>query len=79
MKGAILAIVASAFIFWKTVIYMWYDLQYLSEAAKAFAPEAIALYYIPNAFWIACPLWSIISIGGNIGKKVFANLAPKKD
>ena len=25
LRGAILAIMASAFVFWKTVLYMWYD------------------------------------------------------
>jgi len=30
LAGSILAILASAFVLWKTVIYVWYDWQYMS-------------------------------------------------
>ena len=31
LTGSIVVIIASAFIFWKTVLYMWYDRAHLSE------------------------------------------------
>lgn len=78
LTGAILAILGSAFVFWKTVIYCLYDVQYLNEAARTFQPDAIALYYIPNGFWIVCPIWAIISISARIGKDVLAEKAKAK-
>lgn len=72
--GAILAILASAFVFWKTVIYIWYDVDFMSEATKTFAPDALLLYYLPNSFWIFCPIWSIFSIAGKIGGDIFSRL-----
>jgi hypothetical protein len=72
LKGAIWIIAASAFVFWKTIIYFWYDIQYMSAPTKWFAPDAIAFYYVPNSFWILCPLWTILSIGKRIGRDVLA-------
>ena len=34
--GALLAVVTSAFTFWKTVIYVWYADAYLTPEAHAF-------------------------------------------
>lgn len=71
LKAAVLMILSSAFVFWKTVIYIIYDIEFMSEATKTFQLDAILLYYIPNGFWIFCPLWSIISISKRISKDVF--------
>ena len=78
LKGAILMIMSSAFVFWKTVIYIWYDIPYMSDAVRNFAPDGILLYYIPNGFWIVCPLWAIYSISQRIGRDVFAKLDAKE-
>lgn len=78
MVGSLLAILASAFVLWKTVLYIWYDWQYMSEAAREFHPDGIAFYWLPNSFWIVCPLWSILSIGRQIGKAVLKAEAPEK-
>ena len=71
IKGAMICLVASVFIFWKTVIYMWYDVAYLSEEALNFSPDSLLLYYLPNSLWILFPIWSIGSIGGRLGKQIF--------
>jgi hypothetical protein len=36
LKGALLIVIASAFVFWKTVIYIIYDIEYMSESTKHF-------------------------------------------
>jgi|JI6StandDraft_1071083.scaffolds.fasta_scaffold427415_1 hypothetical protein len=40
--------------------------------------DAICLYYIPNGFWILCPIWTIISVAKRIGKDVLAAGEGKK-
>jgi hypothetical protein len=32
--GALLCLIVSAFVFWKTIIFVWYDNDYLSVDAK---------------------------------------------
>ncbi len=36
--GAILCLIVSAFVFWKTVIFVWYDHDWLTVDAKNFVP-----------------------------------------
>jgi hypothetical protein len=76
--GSILAILASAFVLWKTVIYIWYDWQYMTESTQQFQSDALLCYWLPNSFWIVCPLWSIVSIGGKIGAVVMKGVDGKK-
>lgn len=78
LRGAILMILASAFVLWKTVIYIIYDIEFMSEAARTFQLDAILLYYIPNGFWIVCPLWSIISISSRIGREALGTSTKSK-
>jgi len=67
IKGALLAIVVSAFVFWKTVIYVWYDYTFLTVPALNFSPESIVFYYFPNSFWLVCPIWVILGVSGRLG------------
>lgn len=66
IKGALLVIIASAFVFWKTVIYIWYDHSFLSPAAQSFSFESLYIFYLPTSFWIIGPLWTIFSVSGNL-------------
>lgn len=64
--GAFFAIIANAFIFWKTVIYMWYDLEFVTDAVKSLTIESTYLYFIPNGFWIVCPILVMYTVPGRI-------------
>lgn len=70
-------IVSSAFVLWKTVIFLWYDMNWVSEAVRNFAPDSFFFYYIPNGFWIVYPAWTIYSISKRIGDDIFGNLEAK--
>jgi len=35
---------------------MWYDHDFTSPEAKAFSPASLLYYYLPNSFWIICPI-----------------------
>ena len=57
LLGSILAVIVSAFTFWKTVIYIWYADAYLTHDAHTFTTESIYVFYFPTAFWIVFPLY----------------------
>lgn len=61
--GAILCLVVSAFVFWKTVIFVWYDHDWLTADAKNFVPNSILCYYLPSSLWIILPIVSMYAIG----------------
>lgn len=77
VKGAFLAIVVSAFTFWKTVIYVWYAEPFLTPAAKNFTAESIYLFYIPTAPWLLCSLGSILSISKRLAGELTSPAAEK--
>ena len=70
LSGAMLAVVASAFTFWKTVIYIWYADAHLTPEAHAFTSESIWVFYFPSSFWIIFPLYTIWMVPRNIVKAV---------
>lgn len=72
--GSLLRFVVSGFVFWKTVIFVWYDSDWLTQDAKNFTPESILCYYFPSSLWILLPLVSMIVIG-----KKFVKALTQKD
>ena len=66
LKGALLAIVVSAFTFWKTVLYVWYAHPFLTAEAKAFTVDSIKFFHFPTSFWLLCPLLTIWSVSSRI-------------
>ena len=72
-KGAIVAVVASAFTFWKTVIYLWYVHPHLTPEAKVVTADSLMYFIIPSSFWIICPFLTLVGVSGRICKA----LAPK--
>jgi len=50
--GAILLIITSAFVFWKTVIFVWYDHDWTTPDVKALTGEAFLCYILPSSLWI---------------------------
>lgn len=74
--GAVLLLVTSGFVFWKTVIFLWYDNRFLTADAKAYTPESLLCYYFPSSIWIVMPLVSMYGIGKGIVEEL-AMVMPK--
>ena len=68
--GALLAVVTSAFTFWKTVIYIWYADAYLTPEAHAFTSESFWTFYFPTAFWVIFPLYTLWMVPRKIVKAI---------
>ena len=78
LRGALLAIIVSAFTFWKTVIYVWYAHPFLTEQAKSLNLEAFKYFHLPTSFWLICPIWTILSVGCRISKQTQGRVEEKK-
>jgi hypothetical protein len=76
IRGALLAVIISAFTFWKTVIYVWYAEPFLTSKAKVLTTDSFLCFWLPTSFWLICPLWTILSVSGRIAKDAIAS-APK--
>jgi hypothetical protein len=66
MWAAIIATLTSTMVFWKTVIFVMYDLPWVTEEVRNFAPQAIMCYYLTNSCWLVLPLWAMFSIPSRI-------------
>jgi hypothetical protein len=53
-------------VFWKTVIFVWYDHAFISEAVQNVTPGSILCYWFPNSLWLLFPLIAMILIPKNI-------------
>lgn len=62
IKAAIVMIVASAFVFWKTVIYVLYSHDHTTADVKQLTTQAILVFVIPTLFWLICPILTIIAL-----------------
>jgi hypothetical protein len=60
--GAILTILTSAMVFWKTVIFLIYDKDFITQDVKSLTTDAILYYIIPSSFWILGPLLTMILV-----------------
>lgn len=68
--GAVLCFTVSAFVFWKTIIFVWYDHYWLSPDALNYTHESILCYYFPSSLWIVLPLLTMIAIGRNFVRTI---------
>lgn len=68
--GAVLCFTVSVMVFWKTIIFVWYDHDWLSEQAKNFSVESLVCYYLPSSVWIVFPLLSMYLIGKRFVKRL---------
>lgn len=76
--AAFIGVLASTCVFWKTVIFVWYDHDWSSEAAKNFTPGSILCYWFPNSLWLVFPLLAMLLIPNRIVKYVSsAEFTPK--
>ncbi len=60
--SALILVIASTCVFWKTVIFVWYDHDWATEAAKNFSPGSILCYWFPNSLWLVFPTLAMILI-----------------
>lgn len=70
--SSIVGVTIQAFIFWKTVIFVWYDHSFLTQEALSFSPKSILCYYLPSSVWLIMPLVSIWVIGKKIVQSLCA-------
>jgi hypothetical protein len=75
--GAVIGILTSTCVFWKTVIFVWYDHDWSTEAAKNFVPGSILCYWLPNSLWLVFPLIAMILIPKRIISYVSNEITPK--
>lgn len=68
--SGLIVVVGSAFIFWKTVIYLWYDHQFLTPATNVPTIQALFVFWIPSSLWIIFPLLTVVTVSKNIVKHV---------
>jgi len=66
-------------VFWKTVIFVWYDSDWLTEEAKNFSSESLLCYYLPSSLWIVFPLISIYVIGKRFVNKLSKVIEKKEE
>ena len=62
LKAAVIGILASTMVFWKTVIFVWYDHDFISEAVKKISVGSILCYFLPNSLWLIFPLLAMYKI-----------------
>jgi hypothetical protein len=77
--GALVILVGSAFVFWKTVIYIMYSHDFTTSAVKSLSLDAVLYFVIPSSFWIICPLLTIYSVIKNVVGHVKSLTNDKKD
>jgi len=70
LVSAFIAVLTSTMVFWKTVIFVWYDDAWTSEEAKNFSPGSLLCYYLPNSFWIIMPIVTMYVLPRNIIRKI---------
>lgn len=75
--GAAIGTIASTCVFWKTVIFVWYDHDWSTEAAKNFTPGSILCYWFPNSLWLVFPLLAMFLIPQRIINYVSQEITPK--
>lgn len=64
--SAIMIIVLMSFVFWKTVIYLWYDRAFVTVSIHRMYSLGVIFYYCTIGLWIIFPLLSIYSISNRI-------------
>jgi hypothetical protein len=75
--GAALGAITSTCVFWKTVIFVWYDHDWSTEAAKNFTPGSILCYWFPNSLWLVFPLIAMFLIPKRIIDYASSQTTPK--
>ncbi len=64
--AALLIVIGSAFVFWKTVIYLWYSHDFTTEAVKKLTTDALLCFVLPSSFWIIFPVLTMYYVSKNI-------------
>jgi hypothetical protein len=61
--ASVVLIICSTMTFWKTVLYMWYDMAFLTPLSDTLNVYMFLLYLLPNSFWLFMPLYCMIYPG----------------
>lgn len=59
--AAMMLIAVSACVFWKTVIYLWYDRRFITVSLERLYSIAVAFYYFTIGPWLIFPLLTIFA------------------
>lgn len=70
LVGALVILAASAFVFWKTVIYILYSHDFTTEAVKSVSIDAFFVFILPSSLWIIFPLLTIVTVTNNVAAYV---------
>jgi hypothetical protein len=73
-SSSIMLIVLSSFVFWKTVIYLWYDRPFITVSVHRMYSLGVVFYYCTIGLWIIFPLLTIYSISNRITACLSKNL-----
>jgi hypothetical protein len=66
LVSALVILTSSAFVFWKTVIYVLYSHDFTTDAVKNLTPDALLVFVIPSSLWIIFPLLAIFTVIKNV-------------
>ena len=66
LVSALIVLTASAFVFWKTVIYILYSHDFTTDAVKNFTLEAVFVFVIPSSLWIIFPFFAVLTVTKNV-------------
>lgn len=70
LVSALVVLASSAFVFWKTVIYVLYSHDFTTEAVKNLTPDALLCFVIPSSLWIIFPLLAVLTVIKNVAAYV---------
>lgn len=70
LVSALVILVASSFVFWKTVIYILYSHDHTTAAVKGLTPDAFLYFIIPSSLWIIFPFLTIFTVIKNVSAHV---------
>lgn len=79
IKAAIIMIVASAFVFWKTVIYVFYSHDFTTEEVRQLTIQALLVFIIPTLFWLVCPVLTIVTLSKRLARLAEERVESKED
>jgi len=67
---AVIILVVSACVFWKTVIYLWYDRAFVTVSIHRFYSLGVIFYYLTIGLWLIFPPLTIYAISSRISSHI---------
>ena len=66
--SAMMLVVVSSFVFWKTVIYLWYDRAFVTVSLDRLYSIGVVFYYFTIGLWVIFPPLTVYAISARIMK-----------